>query len=157
MLRHNRLNSNRYNNNNDYPKYTHRPNDYGPNPFVTNIEKDTLQNNNFRTALWTGNYLQLTLMSINPGDDIGLEVHNDHDQFLRIEQGEGLVMMGDSKDNLDYQKRVLDNYAVFVPAGKWHNLVNKGRIPLKLYSIYAPTEHPFGTVHETKEDAEHHH
>ena len=128
--------------------------DYGPYPFVINIERATLQNKTFRTALWTGEYLQLTLMSINVGDDIGLEVHHDHDQFIRIEQGEGLVLMGDSKYHLDFRRRVYDDYAIFIPAGKWHNLINTGRRPLKLYSIYAPPEHPRGTVHETKEDAE---
>ncbi|MDD3840139.1 MAG: cupin domain-containing protein [Clostridia bacterium] len=131
--------------------------DYGPRPFVINIEQATKQNNTFRTALWTGKYLQLTLMSINVGDDIGLEMHPDVDQFIRIEQGQGLVMMGDKKDKLCFQKRVCDDYAIFIPAGKWHNLINTGYVPLKLYSIYAPPEHPHGTVHKTKEDAEEHH
>jgi len=151
-----------YNNNGSMycPGYWEPPinlGDYGPCPFVVNIEKATLQNNNFRIALWTGKYLQLTLMSINPGDDIGLEIHTDHDQFIRIEQGEGLVMMGDSKYNLDFQRRVYDDYAIFIPAGKWHNLINTGCKPLKLYSIYAPPEHPHGTIHKTKKDAEEHH
>jgi mannose-6-phosphate isomerase-like protein (cupin superfamily) len=128
--------------------------DYGPNPFVFNIEKATKQNNNFRIALWTGEYLQLTLMSIEVGDDIGLEMHPDVDQFIRIEQGQGLVMMGDRKDYLCFRKRVYDDYAILIPAGKWHNLINTGCIPIKLYSIYAPPEHPFGTVHRTKKDAE---
>lgn len=134
-----------------------RSNDYGPNPFVINIEKATLDNNYFRTALWTGTHLQLTLMSIKPGEDIGLEIHPTTDQFLRIEQGQGVVMMGRDKDNLNFQKRVYDNYAIFVPAGTWHNVINTGRVPLKLYSIYAPPQHPFGTVHVTKQDAEEHH
>lgn len=128
--------------------------DYGPNPFVINIDKATKQNTNFRIALWTGDYLQLTLMSINPGEDIGLEIHPELDQFIRIEEGQGLVKMGDSKDRLDFQKKVYDDYAIIIPAGKWHNLINTGNTPLKLYSIYAPPEHPFGTVHETKADAE---
>lgn len=128
--------------------------DYGPCPFVVNIENATLQNNTFRTALWTGRYLQLTLMSINVGDDIGLEIHDDHDQFIRVEQGEGLVMMGDSEHRLDFQRKVYDNCVILIPAGKWHNLINTGCEPLKLYSIYAPPEHPWGTVHETKGDAE---
>lgn len=130
--------------------------DHGPDPFVINIEKATLQNKYFRTALWTGEHLQLTLMSIKPREDIGLEIHPNTDQFLRIEQGQGVVMMGDSKDNLDFQRRVYDNYAIIIPAGKWHNLINTGRVPLKLYSIYAPPQHPFGTVHMTKRDAEEH-
>ena len=131
--------------------------DYGPCPFVVNIERATVHNDYFRIALWTGEYLQLTLMSIDVGDDIGLEVHPDHDQFIRIEKGRGIVLMGDSEDQLDYRAGVYNNYALFIPAGKWHNLVNTGRIPLKLYSIYAPPEHPRGTVHETKEDAEEFH
>jgi mannose-6-phosphate isomerase-like protein (cupin superfamily) len=125
--------------------------DYGPEPFVINIEEATKQNNNFRLALWTGQHLQLTLMSINPRDDIGLEMHPNLDQFIRIEQGRGLVRMGDRRDNLDFQANVRDGFAFIIPAGKWHNLINTGNIPLKLYSIYAPPQHPFGTVQKTKE------
>ncbi|GEN52284.1 cupin domain-containing protein [Halobacillus faecis] len=127
--------------------------DYGGQPFVLNIEEATTQNRTFRTALWTGDHLQVTLMSIAVGDDIGLEVHPDVDQFLRIEQGQGLVQMGDTKDQLTFQQQVSDDFAIMVPAGKWHNLTNTGQQPLKLYSIYAPPEHPFGTVHKTKADA----
>jgi len=138
----------------------HKPNslnqlkDYGPKPFVINIEEATTQNDTFRTALWTGNYLQLTLMSIGVGEDIGLEMHSDLDQFVRIEEGEGIVMMGDSKNNLSFQRRVSDDFIFIIPAGKWHNLINTGDKPIKLYSIYAPPQHPKGTVHVTKEDAE---
>lgn len=131
--------------------------DYGPNPFVVNIEEATKQNNNFRTALWTGCYLQLTLMSINVGEDIGLEIHPNLDQFVRIEEGQGLVKMGDRKDNLDFQANVREDFAFIIPAGKWHNLINTGNRPIKLYSIYAPPQHPHGTVHKTKKDAEEHH
>lgn len=127
--------------------------DYGPEPFVINIDRATKQNDAFRTVLWTGSHLQLTLMSINPGEDIGLEIHPDIDQFLRVEQGQGLVKMGQSKDNLNYQRRVGDGSAIIIPAGTWHNLINTGSIPLKLYSIYAPPQHPKGTVHKTKADA----
>ncbi|MBO8172814.1 MAG: cupin domain-containing protein [Bacillaceae bacterium] len=127
--------------------------DYGPKPFVINIEQATLQNKTFRTALWTGKYLQLTVMSLNVGEDIGLEVHPDGDQFIRIESGQGIVQMGDSKDNLDFERRVFDDDVILIPAGKWHNLTNTGHRPMKLYVIYAPPEHPFGTVHETKADA----
>lgn len=127
--------------------------DYGPNPFVVDIEEATKQNNNFRLALWTGKHLQLTLMSINVGEDIGLENHPNLDQFIRIEEGQGLVKMGDRKDRLDFQANVRDDFAFIIPAGKWHNLINTGNKPLKLYSIYAPPQHPFGTVHETKKDA----
>lgn len=127
--------------------------DYGPGPLVLNIEKATKQNNTFRTALWTGNHMQLTLMSINVGEDIGVEIHPNVDQFLRIEQGQGLVKMGYQRDNLNMQAGVSDGDAIFVPAGTWHNLVNTGNIPLKLYSIYAPPQHPHGTVHQTKAEA----
>lgn len=127
--------------------------DYGKQPFVVDIKKAAKQNNTYRTALWTGDHLQVALMSINVGDDIGLEGHPNVDQFLRIEQGQGLVQMGDRKDRLGFRAKVYDNYAIMVPAGKWHNVTNTGNKPLKLYSIYAPPEHPFGTVHKTKADA----
>ncbi|MBK5239647.1 MAG: cupin domain-containing protein [Clostridium sp.] len=128
--------------------------DYGPEPFVINIDEATKQNSTYRTALWTGNYLQLTLMNINVGEDIGLEVHPNLDQFIRVEEGQGLVKMGDTKYNLDFQRNVYDGFAFIIPAGKWHNLINTGDTPLKLYSIYAPPQHPPGTVHVTKADAE---
>ncbi|MCA0757875.1 cupin domain-containing protein [Paenibacillus sp. N4] len=124
--------------------------DYGTRPFVVNIDQAAKQNNNYRTALWTGKYFQVTLMSINVGEDIGLEVHPTTDQFIRIEDGQGLVQMGDSRDNLDFQVMAYDDYAIMIPAGKWHNVTNTGDRPLKVYVIYAPPEHPFGTVHETK-------
>lgn len=126
--------------------------DYGPEPYVVNIDKATIQNKTFRTALWTGEYLQVTLMSINPKDDIGLEVHTG-DQFIRIEEGQGIVKMGDTKDCLTFQEKVYDDYAIMIPAGAWHNVINTGDKPLKLYAIYAPPEHPRGTVHKTKADA----
>lgn len=129
--------------------------DYGPEPFVINIEEATLQNNFFRLALWTGHYLQLTLMSINVGEDIGLEIHPNLDQFIRIEQGQGLVLMGDHQHFLDFQRNVYDDYVFIIPAGKWHNLINTGNIPLKLYSIYAPPQHPHGTIHVTKPEEDH--
>lgn len=124
--------------------------DTGPKPFVVNIEKVTEQNNTYRTAIWTGEHLQVTVMSIGVGDDIGLEVHPATDQFIRIEEGQGLVQMGDSKDRLDFEARAREDYAVMVPAGKWHNITNIGNEPLKIYTIYAPPHHPHGTVHPTK-------
>lgn len=128
--------------------------DYGPAPYVVDIEEATVENDTFRTAIWTGKHLQVTLMSIQPGEDIGLEIHPDLDQFLRLEQGQGIVMMGDRPDNLTFQREVKDDDAVVIPAGTWHNLINTGNTPVKLYSIYAPTQHPPGTVHVTKADAE---
>lgn len=128
--------------------------DYGPMPFTVNIQEITKRNPNFRTALWSGPYLQLTLMSIPPNGEVGLENHPDVDQFLRLEAGEGLVMMGDSKDNLSYRQRVRAGDAFIIPANTWHNLINIGNTPIKLYSIYSPPNHPAGTVHPTKADAD---
>lgn len=128
--------------------------DYGPTPFSVDIEAATITNENYRTTLWTGDNIQLTLMTIEVGDDIGLEVHPNNDQFLRIEQGFGQVQMGPSEDNLNYKQQVYDGFAVFVPAGTWHNIINMGNIKLKLYAIYGPSHHPHGTVHTTKEVAE---
>src|SRR5690554_5530932 len=134
-----------------------RKQDYGPHPFVTNIREAAVRNDNYRTALWTGNHLQLTLMSIGVGDDIGLEMHPDVDQFIRVEQGEGVALMGDSMENLSFRQNVSDDDVILIPAGTWHNIINTGNEPMKVYSIYAPPEHPHGTVHVTKEEAEHHH
>jgi len=128
--------------------------DFGPAPLIINIEKATNLNQNYRTALWTGKHFQVTLMSIRVEGDIGLEMHPDVDQFIRVQSGYGLVKMGNSKDNLNMQKRIDGSYAIIIPAGTWHNLINIGPKPLKLYSIYAPPQHSFGTIHETKEIAE---
>ena len=128
--------------------------DHGPQPYVVNIEELTISNDTFRTAAWTGANMQMTLMAIQPGEDIGLEVHTDHDQFLRVEQGLGLVQMGASEDTLDFEANVEGDDAIFVPAGIWHNVTNTGDVALKLYSIYAPAEHPHGTVHATKAEAD---
>ncbi len=118
--------------------------------FVTNIEKDTLENENFRKVLYTSNYSQLVVMSIEPGDDIGMEVHG-LDQFIRIEQGKGKAILNGQEYEIE------DNWAVVIPAGVEHNIVNTGDEPLKLYTIYSPPEHKDGTVHKTKADAEEEH
>ena len=134
--------------------------DYGAEPTVLDIDAYTMSNSNFRTALWTGTKLQVTLMSISVGGEVGLEQHSDTDQFLRIEDGEAKVMMGDDKESLTFIQAAEKDYAIIVPAGKWHNIINTGNKPLKLYSIYSPVEHPHGTVHKTfeeAEEAEHHH
>lgn len=128
-------------------------NDYGGQPYVVNIEEITTANDKFRVAKWTGSNMQMTLMSIPAGGEVGLEVHDDHDQFLRIEQGKAKVVMGASEDNLDFEKEAEDDFAIFVPAGSWHNIINTGEEDLRLYSIYAPAEHPKGTIHETYEEA----
>jgi len=128
--------------------------DHGPNPYVLDIEDVTKENEAFRDTLWTGQYLQMTVMAIPAGGEIGAEVHEDHDQFLRLEAGKGRIMIGDSEDNLDIDQEVEDDFAIFVPAGKWHNFVNEGTETVKLYSIYAAPDHRPGTYHETKEDAD---
>lgn len=128
--------------------------DYGPDPFVIDIEDATKRNQTFRTALWTGNHLQLTLMSIPVGGEIGLERHNNVDQFIRIEEGDGLVQMGPTRETLTFRRSVEDDDVILIPAGTWHNLTNTGRRPIKLYSIYAPPNHPRGTVHRTKQEAD---
>ena len=125
-----------------------------------NIEEATTGNATFRTVLFTGTRMQLTVMSIGPGEEIGLEIHDDTDQFLRVEAGSARVLMGDEKDKLDETHELRDDWAVIVPAGTWHNVVNTGTTELKLYSLYTPPEHPPGTVHKTKADSdadEHHH
>ena len=127
--------------------------DHGPNPYVVDIEKVTVENTNYRTTIWTGSNLQLTVMSILPGHDIGLEVHEDHDQFLRVEEGKGRVQMGPAEDQLTFDTIAEDDDAIFIPAGSWHNVTNVGDEPLKVYSIYSPPEHEHGTVHVTYEEA----
>ncbi len=128
--------------------------DYGPYPFATNMQQTAKNNSNFRTALWTGTHLQVTLMSLLPSEDIGLEQHNDLDQLIYIEQGRGIVMMGDDPNQPNFQQTVEQGHAFVIPAGKWHNLTNISSVPLKLFSIYAPVQHPKGTIHVTKTDAE---
>ena len=128
--------------------------DYGPNPFVTNVGKMAARNDNFRTTIWTGIQMQMTLMSINPYGEIGLEIHPDTDQIIRVEQGNALVKMGKCKTQRDVMKRIGCGEVVFVPAGTWHNIVNECGRPLKVSTIYAPPHHAAGTVHRTKKDAE---
>lgn len=128
--------------------------DCGPDPFIVNMDCVTEMNSNFRTALWTGEYLQMTLMCIPAGGEIGLEMHDDLDQFIRIEEGCALIKMGKCKNSLDILKRIDSHCGVFVPACTWHNIINTGCTPLKLSSIYAPPKHPFGTVHRTRQQAE---
>lgn len=128
--------------------------DYGPVPMVIDLEKAALQNYAYRSALWTGDYLQLTLMSIPVGEDVGLEIHPDTDQFLYIIAGQGTVEMGKTRDDLDLKTYTEEGDAILVPAGTWHNLRNTAKRPLRFCSIYAPTHHPHCTLHPTREDAE---
>lgn len=130
------------------------PADQGRKPFVTDIEHETIENENFRTTLWTGAHLQLTVMSIPAGGDIGLEVHEENDQFLRVEQGRGRCEMGPTEGNLNFVRDVADDDVILVPAGMWHNVTNTGDGDLKVYALYGPADHEPGTVHPTKDDAE---
>lgn len=124
--------------------------DCGPEPFIANLNKLTMENTNYRTTLWTGPNLQLTMMCIPVGGEIGLEVHKCNDQFLNIVSGKGICVMGHCRNCLSFKHCISDGCAVFVPAGTWHNIINTGDCPLKVYTIYAPPHHPHGTVHATK-------
>jgi len=116
--------------------------------YNANIEKLTLENNNFRQVLYTGKYCQLVIMSLKPGEDIGSEVHPDTDQFFRIESGQGKAII----DGTEYE--ISDGSVVIVPAGSQHNIVNlSSEKPLKLYTIYAPPHHRDGVIHPSKEVA----
>lgn len=130
-----------------------RINDMG---YIDVIEQKTLENNHFREVLFTGKYMQLVVMSLKPGEDIGEEVHETVDQFFRIEQGECKMVIDGKEDILK------EDMVAIVPAGVLHNLINTSDIDLKLYTIYSPPNHPDGTVHKDKEEAEeyekeHHH
>jgi mannose-6-phosphate isomerase-like protein (cupin superfamily) len=122
--------------------------------WTADIEKATLDNDTFRTVLFTGEHTQLTVMRLGPGEDIGREAHHDRDQFLRIEQGRARLELGTAEDRVDETHEVEDDWAIIIPAGVWHNVVNTGEGELKLYSLYSPPEHPDGNVHRTKAEAE---
>ena len=119
--------------------------------YVDNIEEETVANDDFRRVLYTGKNLQLVLMTLPPGCDIGEEVHEDRDQFFRIEEGSGTVYIDGNANEVE------DDFAVIVPAGARHNVVNSGDQPLRLYTLYGPPEHRDGTVHRDKEQAERDH
>jgi mannose-6-phosphate isomerase-like protein (cupin superfamily) len=118
--------------------------------FVADIEKLTEENTDFRRVLYTGKNVQLVLMSLKPGEEIGAEVHEDRDQFFRVEQGRGEVLIDGTRTP------VKSDDAIIVPAGARHNVVNTGDEPLRLYTVYGPPEHKDGTVHVTKADADAH-
>jgi len=115
--------------------------------YIDNIERLTKENENFRKVLYTGKHSQLVLMTLKPGEEIGEEIHEDHDQFFRIDEGSGKVII-DGQETL-----IEDGFAVVVPAGAKHNVVNTGESELKLYTIYSPPEHRDGVVHATREVA----
>jgi mannose-6-phosphate isomerase-like protein (cupin superfamily) len=124
--------------------------------YSINIEDKTLQNHNFREVLYTGPHSQLVVMTLQVGEEIGMETHADRDQFIRVESGEGEAILDGERHALE------DGVAVVIPAGTEHNVVNTSRTePLRLYTVYSPAEHPDGTIHRTKAEADeyerHHH
>ena len=125
--------------------------------YSINIEDKTLANENFREVLYTGPHSQLVVMTLKPGEEIGLETHDDRDQFIRVEAGNGEAVLAGQRHKLE------DGTAVVIPAGTEHNVVNTSRTePLRLYTVYSPAEHPDGTIHRTKQEADdyerkHHH
>ena len=115
--------------------------------FVDNIEEKTEQNNFFRQVLYTGKHTQLVVMSLLPGEEIGMEVHPQVDQFFRIEEGRAKVIIDGEEHEVD------EGFAIIVPAGSQHNVINTGSNPLKLYTLYSPPNHPDGTIHRTRAEA----
>ncbi len=126
--------------------------DHGKQPWVAAIEALAHDNTNFRTTVWTGNQLQMTLMSIQPDGEVGLEIHSKTDQYLQVISGTAQVEMGQEKSALDFNQTARSGDGIFVPANTWHNIINTSDSVLQLLSIYAPPQHPAGTVHTTYED-----
>jgi len=116
--------------------------------YVENIEKDTLENDNFRKVLTTNKFSQLVVMSLKPGENIGMEIHNDVDQFIRIEQGSGKAILNGQEYPIE------NDFAVVIPAGAEHDIVNDSDEDMKLYTVYSPAEHPDGTIHKDKTEAD---
>ena len=125
-----------------------------PEPFALDIEKGTMENDNYREVSWTGEHMQLVFMSIAPGKQIDLEIHNELDQFIRVEQGQAQVLLGEDKNDLNIEKNAEGDWAVLIPAGYWHVVKNTGETPLKLYVLYSPPSHPEGTVNQNYKEAQ---
>ena len=123
-------------------------------PLLINVYDTTYSNDFYRKEIWTGDNAQVTVMSIPQGGEIGLEQHENFDQILKIEYGVGSVYFGESKQSVKFIGNANSEYAVFIPAGTWHNVINERNVPLKLFSVYAPPHHPKGTVHKTKFDSD---
>lgn len=124
--------------------------DYGPEPFVIKIDWETEQNNNYRSALWTGENMQVMLICMEGGQRSELEVHGT-DHFVCIQEGQAIVETGNDRDNLDFRVRVSADYAIMIPTGIWHSIINIGNTKLRLYVIYGPPQFPHGTMMETRE------
>jgi mannose-6-phosphate isomerase-like protein (cupin superfamily) len=123
--------------------------DFGPHPFVVDINRATLGNDTYMTTLWTGEHMQLVMISIPVGDSLGLELYQAIDVIIRLEQGSGVALMGNASNNLYFQQLVFEDDTIFVPANTWHNVVNTGNVPIKLTAIYSTPQHPWGTVETT--------
>jgi len=118
------------------------------NGYISNIEKQTLENENFRKVLYTAPFSQLVIMTLQPGEEIGIETHHDRDQFFRIEAGQGMAVLNGINHKIE------DGSVVVIPAGTPHNIINTSETEkLKVYTIYSPAEHRDGTIHKTKEEA----
>ncbi len=124
--------------------------EHGGEVYSANISKIAFANQNFRESVWTGKYLQMTLMSIPCRSEIGVELHSDTDQYIRVEHGIALALTGNNKDALCNKYKLNTGEAIFIPAGVWHNIINIGRRSLKISSVYAPPHHPKCTVEKTK-------
>jgi len=120
--------------------------------FIVNIEKETEENSDYRRVLYTAKNTQLVVMSIEPGDEIGNEIH-ELDQFIRVEEGKAQAILNNGEDVYELE----DDFAIIIPSGTWHNVINTGDKPLKLYTLYSPPEHKDGTVHKTKADEQEEH
>lgn len=127
-------------------------NEHGGEVYSFNVEKSAYKNDNFRESIWTGEHLQMTLMSIPCSHDIGIEIHHDTDQYIRVEHGYAYVLTGYDPKCLKNKKKLYQGDAIFIPAGTWHNVVNAGRCDLKLSSVYAPPHHPRCTVEKHRTD-----
>lgn len=127
-------------------------NEHGGEVYSLNVVKNAKKNNNFRESIWTGRYLQMTLMSIACSHDIGVEMHEDTDQYIRVEHGYAMALTGCERNCLNNRVKLCAGDAIFIPAGTWHNIVNIGRCDLKLSSVYAPPHHPKCTVHKYRPD-----
>lgn len=120
--------------------------------YAANIEQDTLNNTAYRQVIYTSHYTQLVLMSLKPGEEIGNEIHG-LDQFIRIEQGRAKVILQNGETTYEVE----DDWAVIIPSGTWHNVINIGETELKLYTLYSPPEHDRDVLQETKEDEKEEH
>jgi len=128
--------------------------DHGPEPYTLNLAELAKMNTHFREAVWTGDLLQLVLMSLQPQEEIGLEEHSDTDHFFYVVEGTGIIQMGEKDTNINYSESIAPGCGIFVPKGEWHNIINNGSTPLKILVLYAPPHHEHGTVHKTKAEAE---